>query len=51
MFKELSKLQIVKRFKYNKAVFTYKAMSNLTRQHLMDLLKPVAETHIRTLWS
>ena len=40
-----------KRLKYNKAVFTYKAMNNLTPKYITDLLKPVAETHNRTLRS
>ena len=51
MFKELSWLPIVKRLKYNEAVFTYKAMNNLTPQYITDLLKPVAEAHNRTLRS
>ena len=51
MFKELSWLPLVKRLKYNKAVFTYKALNNLTPQYITDLLKPVAETHNRTLRS
>ena len=51
MFKELNWLPIVKRLNYNKAVFTYKAMNNLTHQHITDILKPVAETHNRTLRS
>ena len=51
MFKELKWLPIVKRLNYNKAVFTYKAMNNLTPQYITDLLKPVAETHNPTLRS
>ena len=53
MFKELIWLPIVKRLNYNKAVFTYKAMNNLIPQYTTDLLKPVAETHNRSLrcWS
>ena len=35
--------------KYNKAVFTYKAMNNLTPKYITDLLKPVEETHNHTL--
>ena len=37
--------------KYKKAVFTYKAMDNLTPKYITDLLKPVAETHNCTLQS
>lgn len=51
MFEELSWLPILKRLKYNKAVFTYKAMNNLTPQYITDLLMPVSETHNRTLRS
>ena len=51
MFKEYNWLPIVKRLNYNKAVFTYKAMNNLTSQYITDLLKPVAETINRTLRS
>ena len=40
MFKELSMLPIVKRLKYNEAIFTYKTMINLTPQYITDLLKP-----------
>ena len=50
IFKEISWLPIVKRLKY-KAVFTYKAMNNLTLHYITVLLKPVAETHNRTLRS
>ena len=34
-----------------KAVFTYKALNNLSPQYIADLLKPVSETHNRTLRS
>ena len=51
MFKELNWLPIVKWLNYNKAVLTYKAMNKLTPQYITDLLKPVAETHNRTLRS
>ena len=47
MFKELSWLPIVKRLKYDKTVFTYEAMENLTPQYITDLLKQVSETHNR----
>ena len=51
MFETLDWLPIVKRLKYNKAVFTYRAMNNLTPQYISDLLKPVSETHNRALRS
>ena len=44
-------LPIVNRLKYNKAVFTYKVMNNLTPQYITDLLKPVAVPLNRTLRS
>ena len=49
MLKELSWLPIVKRLKYSKIVFTYKALNNFTPQYIKDLLKSVAETHNRAL--
>ena len=51
MFETLNWLPIHKRLKYNKAVFTYKALNNLSPQYITDLLKPVSETHNRTLRS
>ena len=48
MFQELSWLPINKRLKYNKAVFTYKALNNLTPQYITDLLKPISDVHTRT---
>ena len=51
MFEELGWLPINKRLKCNKAVFTYKALNSLTFQYITDLLKPVSETHSRTLRS
>ena len=51
MFETLNWLPIHKRLKYNKAVFTYKALNNLSPQYIADLLKPVSETHNRTLRS
>ena len=51
MFKTLSWLPIRKRLKYNKAVFTYKAINGLAPQYIADLLKPVSEIHNRTLRS
>ena len=51
IFEELGWLPINKRLKYNKAVFTYKALNSLTPQYITDLLKPVSETHSRALRS
>lgn len=51
MFHELGWLPVNKRLKYNKAVFTYKAVNNLSPQYITDLLKPMSETHSRTLRS
>lgn len=51
MFHELGWLPIDKRLKYNKAVFVYKALNNLSPQYIADLLKPMSETHSRTLRS
>ena len=38
MFKELSWLPILKQLKYNRAIFTYKAMNNLTPHHINGAL-------------
>ena len=51
MFQELSWFPINNRSKYNKAVFTYKALNNLTPQYITDLLKPISDAHTRTLRS
>ena len=51
MCENLSWLPIHKRLKYNKAVFTYKAINDLAPQYITDLLRPVSETHNRTLRS
>ena len=47
MFQEWSWLPVNKRLNYNKAVFTYKALNNLTPQYITDLLKPISDTHAR----
>lgn len=51
MFHKLDWLPVDKRLKYNKAVFIYKALNNLSPQYIADLLRPVSETHSRTLRS
>lgn len=51
MFHKLDWLPVDKRLIYNKAVFVYKALNNLSPQYIADLLRPVSETHSRTLRS
>lgn len=51
MFKELGWQPINKRLTYNKAVLTYKALNNLTPEHITNLLRPMSETHSRSLRS
>ena len=51
MFEQLSWLSIPKRFMYNKAVFTYKALYNLTPAYISYLLRPISKTHSRSLRS
>ena len=51
MFQELSWLPVNKWLKYNKAVFTHKALNNLTPQYITELLKPISDAHTRTLRS
>ena len=51
MFKRPEWMSINNRLKYNKAVFTYKAMYGLTPSYISDLLKPIAKTGSRTLRS
>ena len=36
---------------YNKAILTYKTINNLAPVYISDLLKPVSETHTRSLRS
>ena len=51
MFQELSWLSIPKRLMYNKAVFAYKALNNLTPAYISNLLRPISKTHSRSLRS
>lgn len=51
MFHELGWLPINKRINYNKAVFTYKALNNLTPAYITNLLKPMSQTHTLSLRS
>ena len=36
---------------YNKAIFTFKALNNLTPAYITNLLKPMSETHSLSLRS
>ena len=45
MFRELKWSPVDERIKYNKAVYTYKALNNLTPDYISSLLKPLSETH------
>ena len=51
MFRELGWQPINNRLTYNKAVLTYKALNKLTPEYITNLLKPVSETHSRSLRS
>ena len=51
MFKQLSWLSIPKRLMYNKAVFAYKALNNLTTAYISNLWRPISKTHSRSLRS
>ena len=51
MFIELGWASITKRFNYNKAMLTYKALNNLTPYYISDLLTPISQTLNRTLRS
>ena len=44
MFQELSWPTIENRLKYNKAVFTYRALNKLTPDYISNLLKPLSES-------
>ena len=50
-FERLEWLSVPKRLMYNKAVLTYKALNNLAPAYISGLLKPVSETHTRSLRS
>ena len=49
MFDRLEWLSVPKRLINNKAVLTYKALNNLAPAYIYGLLKPVSETHTRSL--
>ena len=49
MFQDLGWQPITKRLAYNKAVMTYKAIHNQTPEYITNLLKPISETHSRSL--
>ena len=51
MFKSLGWMSVNNRLKYNKAVFTYKNINDLTPSYISELLKPIAKTCCRTLRS
>ena len=51
MFEELGWQTIPKRLLYNKAVFTFKALNNLTPSYISNLLKPMSESHALSLRS
>ena len=51
MFKELGWFSVPKRIKYNKAVFTYRALNNFTPEYISNLLKPVSTVHSLNLRS
>ena len=51
MFNRLDWMPVNNRIKYNKAVFTYKALNDQTPSYITDLLKPTAETCSRRLRS
>ena len=51
MFKSLCWMTVNNRLKYNKAVFTNKAINGLTPSYISDLLKQIAKTCSRTLRS
>ncbi|MCG8110902.1 MAG: reverse transcriptase family protein, partial [Candidatus Thiodiazotropha taylori] len=51
MFRELKWSPVSERIKYNKAVYTYKALNNLTPDYISTLLKPLSETHALNLRS
>ena len=50
-FQSLGWIPVNSRLKYNKAVFTYKALNDQTPAYISNLLKPTAKTYYRTLSS
>lgn len=51
MFQKLGWISVPSRINYNKAVFTFKALNNLTPAYISDLLKPISQVHSRNLRS
>ena len=51
MFRDLNWLSVEKSVKYNKAVFTYRALNNMAPEYISNLLTPMSETHTLNLRS
>ena len=51
MFQELGWMSVESRIKYNKAVFTYEAINNMTPDYITQLLTPMSQTHSLNLRS
>ena len=51
MFQKLGWMSVESRIKYNKAVFTYKALNNMTPEYINKLLTPMSQTHSLNLRS
>ena len=51
MFRELGWFLVPNRINFNKAVFTYRALNDLTPEYLSTLLKPVSQVHTLNLRS
>ena len=51
MFRELGWLSVPNRINFNKAVFTYRALNDLTPDYISTLLNPVSQVHTLNLRS
>ena len=51
MFKDLNWLPVERRIKYNKAVFTYRALNKMAPEYIANLLTPMSDTHSLNLRS
>ena len=51
MFRELGWFSVPNRINFNKAVFTYRALNDLTPEYISTLLKPVSQLHTLNLRS
>ena len=51
MFRELGWFSVPNRINFNKAVFTYRTLNELTPEYISTLLKPVSQVHILNLRS